>query len=262
MPRLTRLAILYALCVCTPQPAGAQTAEPPRLEIGGQVSTQTGERGSATWTPRLTLNVRPDTAVEWSVDFRQPGDDPFPLRKSAQLAFTHVRQVLVEGRRWRLSGVVGAGVSRTTIDFPGSLAGSGGRFNGPNDARLVEWGPAVTIGPALQFDVAKRLSLRADLRFDIADSSGVRAMAGATVPFGQLPAGARARQRRPDGLGNGALAGTIAGAVTGLVGSTILVNLLCEGECTGSGAPFITLGTVTVGGMGGLLGAMIDAFRR
>lgn len=241
-------AVAASLLIWFPQSASAQTAEPPRLEIGGQVSAQTGEPGSATWTPRLSLNLRPDTALEFSGDFRQASSDPFRHSEVDQTAALHFRQTLWENDRWQLFGVVGGGVRRSVSTFP--------------HFRFVDWNPAVHIGPAVQARVAKRLVLRADVRLSLTETSGLRGMIGAAVPIGHLPAGTRARQRPGDSLVNGVAIGTSVGAVTGALTGAFLAAVLCEGDCADNGVAFVAVTAATGTGIGGLLGAIIDAFKR
>lgn len=240
-----------ALLALSPGLAAAQSAEPPKLEIGAQVSGQTSERSAITWTPRLTLNLRPDTALEFSSDVRQPTRDPFRLEESGQAVSMHLRQTLWEDGRWQVSGVVGGGVRRSTIFFPGYP-----------DSRYVEYGTAAHIGPTVQFQVAKRLLLRGDVRLEFSDQTGFRGMIGAAVPLGQMPAGSRARQRPADSLVNGVAIGTGVGAITGALTGAFLAAVFCEDDCTASGIAFVSVTTATGTAVGGLLGAIIDAIKR
>ena len=165
MKRL-QLTVAAGLLALSPAFAAAQSAEPPRLEIGAQVSGQTNERSGLTWTPRLTINLRPDTALEFSGDVRQPTKDPFRLEESGQAVSIHLRQTLWENGRWQVSGVVGGGVRRSTIFFPGyTIQRPEGPVTYP-DSRFVEYGAAAHIGPSVQLQVARRLLLRADVRMD------------------------------------------------------------------------------------------------
>lgn len=231
--------------------AAAQSAEPPRLEVGAQVSGQTNERSGLTWTPRLTLMLRPDMALEFSADVRQPTRDPFRLEESGQTVSIHLRQTLWESGPWQFAGVVGGGVRRTTIFFPGYT-----------DTHFVEYGTAAHIGPAVQLQVAKRLLLRGDVRLEFSDQTGFRAMIGAAVPLGQMPAGSRARQRPADSLVNGVAIGTGVGAITGALAGAFLAAVFCEDDCTASGIAFVSVTTATGTAVGGLLGAIIDAVKR
>ncbi len=245
---------LFAATVLTaagPQVAFAQTAEPPRLEIGGQISGHTGDRGSLTWTPRLTLNLRPDTALELSSEFRRPSNAPDRLEESGQGVSVHLRQTLWANGQWQVSGVVGGGVRRHTIHFPGSTG-----------AGFVENDTAMHIGPSVQLRVATRLLLRADVRMEFSDNAGLRGMVGAAVPLGQLPAGSRARQRPADSLVNGVAIGAGVGALTGALAGAFLAAVFCEDDCTASGIAFVSATTVGGTAIGGLLGAIIDAFKR
>jgi len=246
MKNIPIVAVLFALAI--PQWAAAQTTEAPRLEIGGQVSGQTGERSGLTWTPRLSLSLRTDTALEFSADVRQPDTDPFRLEESGQAVSLHLRQTLWENDRWQLFGVVGGGVRRTTIEFPQS--------------RFVEYNTAVHIGPAVQLQVAKRLLLRGDVRLEFSENGGLRGMIGAAVPLGQLPAGTRARQRPADSLVNGVAIGTGVGAVTGALAGAFLAAVFCENDCSSTGVAFVSVTTATGTAVGGLLGAIIDAVKR
>jgi len=199
------------LTAAGPRLALAQTAEAPRLEIGGHLSAQTNERAAFTWTPRLSLSLRPDTALEVSADIRQPGTDRFRVEESGHAVSLHLRQTLWEEGAWQFSGVVGGGVRRSAIFFPGYT-----------DSRYVEYGTAAHIGPAVQLRVARRLLLRGDVRLEFSDQTGFRGLIGAAVPIGQLPAGTRARQRPADSLVNGVAIGTGVGALTGALAGAII----------------------------------------
>lgn len=246
------IATAAGLLAWSPGPAAAQSAEPPRLEIGAQISGQTNERSGLTWTPRLTLNLRPDMALEFSADVRQPTRDPFRLEESGQAVSLHLRQTLWESGPWQFSGVVGGGVRRSTIFFPGYTI----------DTHFVEYGTAAHIGPAMQLQVAKRLLLRGDVRLEFSDQTGFRGMIGAAVPVGQMPAGSRARQRPADSLVNGVAIGTGVGAITGALAGAFLAAVFCEDDCTASGIAFVSVTTATGTAVGGLLGAIIDAVKR
>ena len=238
------LVALAVLGAAGPQLAFAQTAEPPRLEIGGQISGQTNERASITWTPR------------------QPGTDRFRLEESGQAVSLHLRQTLWEDGAWQFSGVVGGGVRRAAIFFPGyTVPGPDGPRTFP-DSRFVEYGTAAHIGPAIQLRVARRLLLRGDVRLEFSDQTGFRGMIGAAVPIGQMPAGTRARQQPADSLVNGVAIGTGVGALTGALAGAFLAAVFCEGDCAAGGIAFVSLSTATGTAVGGLLGAIIDAVKR
>ena len=256
------IATAAGLLALSPGLAAAQSAEPPRVEIGAQVSGQTAERSAITWTPRLTVNFRPDSALEFSTDIRQPTTDPFRQKKSGQAVLVHLRQTLWEDGRWQVSGVVGGGVRRSTIFFPGYTVN---RPDGPltfPDSQFVQYDTDAHIGPTVQLQVAKRLLVRADVRLEFSDHTGFRGMIGAAVPLGQLPAGSRARQRPADSLVNGVAIGTGAGALTGALAGAFLAAVFCEDDCTASGIAFVSVTTATGTAVGGLLGAIIDAWKR
>lgn len=256
------IAVAAGLLALVPGLAAAQTAEPPRFEIGAQVSGQTSERSAITWTPRLTFNLRPDSALEFSADVRQPRRDPFRQEESGQTASMHLRQTLWENARWQVAGVVGGGVRRAAIFSPGYTVQ---RPDGPvtfPDSRFVEYGMAAHIGPTVQLQAAKRLLVRADVRMEFSDRTGVRGMIGAAVPLGQLPAGSRARLRPADSLVNGTSIGAGVGAVSGALAGAFLAAVFCEDDCTAGGIAFVSVTTVTGTAVGGLLGAIIDAVKR
>lgn len=256
------MALATGLVTMAPALAVAQTAEPPQVEIGAQISGQTHERSAITWTPRLSLTLRPDSALEFSADIRQPTTDPFRQKESGQAVSMHLRQTLWEDGRWQVSGVVGGGVRRSTIFFPSYTVS---RPDGPityPDSTFVEYGAAAHIGPAVQVQVAKRLLLRGDVRLEFSDQTGFRGMVGAAVPIGTMPAGSRARQRPADSLVNGTAIGASVGAVTGALAGAFLAAVFCEDDCTASGIAFVSVTTVTGTGVGGLLGAIIDAVKR
>lgn len=256
------IAATAGLLALTPGLTSAQVVEPPRLEIGGQVSAQTTERSAFTWTPRLTLNLRPDTALEFSAEFREPTTDPFRQEESGHAVSVHLRQTLMEHGPWQVAGVVGGGVRRASIFFPGyTIDGPGGPRTYP-DSRFVEYGATAHIGPAVQLQVAKRLLLRGDVRLEFSDQTGFRGMLGAAVPIGRLPAGSRARQKPADSLVNGVAIGTGVGAVTGALAGAFLAAVFCEDDCTAGGIAFVSVTTATATAVGGLLGAIIDGVKR
>ncbi len=245
-----------------PHGAFAQVPEPPRLEVGAQISGQIGERASVTWTPRLTVNLSPDAALELSADFRQPLEEPFRMAESGQSGSVHLRQSLWHHGRWHVFGVVGGGVRRTSIYFPGVTDVGSAQPRTFRPSRFVEWGAAAHVGPAVQMQVARWLSLRADVRMEFSNSGGLRGMLGAAFPLGQLPTGTRARQRPADSLVNGVAIGSGVGAVTGVLGGVLLAALVCENDCAGNGVAFVAATTATGTAIGGLLGAIIDAVQR
>lgn len=259
-----RHTLLAAALVMAALPASAfaQDAEPPRVEIGAQVSGQTGERSSVTWTPRLTVNLSPDAALELSADLGHALEEPFRMAKSGQGWAVHLRQSLWQDGRWQVFGVVGGGVRRTSIHFPGFTEIGSGQPRTFRPSRFVEWGAAAHVGPAVQMQVASRLILRADVRMEFSDSGGLRGMLGAAVPLAQFPAGTRARQRPADSLVNGVAIGGGVGAVTGAVAGALLAALVCENDCAANGVAFVGATTVTGTAIGGLLGAIIDAVKR
>ena len=56
--------------------------------------------------------------------------------------------------------------------------------------------------------------------------------------------------------------GTSVGAVTGALTGAFLAAVLCEGDCADNGVGFVAVTAATGTGIGGLLGAIIDAFKR
>jgi hypothetical protein len=257
------ISIPTTLLALSPAMAAAQTAEPPKVEIGAQISGHTSERSAITWTPRLTLNLRPDSALEFSADIRQPTTDPFRQEETGQAVSMHLRQTLWENGQWQVSGVVGGGVRRSTIFYPAyTVPGRDGPVTFP-DSTFVEYGGAAHIGPSVQVQIAKRLLLRGDVRLEFQDQTGFRGMIGAAVPLGHMPAGSRARQRPGDSLVNGTAIGAGVGAVTGALAGAFLAAVFCEvDDCTSTGIAFVSVTTATGTAVGGLLGAIIDAIKR
>lgn len=189
MSRFITTAI--ALVAALPGIALAQPPDPPKIEWGVQASTQTGEEGATTWSPRLTVNFTPLTAIEASADFRQPKASPFGTRTTGQAYTLHWRQTLFTSGRWQVFGVFGAGGTRRVYKFPEQI------FEGRDGPQVipahsfVESGLAVQIGPAVQVEVARWLALRGDLRLTLSDHGGLRGMVGAAVPVGRFRAGDR-----------------------------------------------------------------------
>lgn len=75
-------AVLMMLLI--PAVAAAQETRLPRLEFAGHVSAQTGRRQSATWSPRISWNVTPLTAIEATADVSPTTDNPNWGRESAR----------------------------------------------------------------------------------------------------------------------------------------------------------------------------------
>jgi len=185
------LTAAVTVVAALPGVALAQPPDPPRVELGGQVSVQTGQSLAATWSPRMTLNLTPRTAGEVSADVRPGRTDSFGTRISSRAYTAHWRQTLFTAGRWQFSGVLGVGVSRQVTEFPAQVIG--GR-DGPEvfpAHTFVDEGLAVQLGPVVQVEVARRLALRGDLRLTAGDHGGLRAMVGAVVPVGAFRAGDR-----------------------------------------------------------------------
>lgn len=169
----------------------AQPPDPPRIELGAQVSTQTGETSAATWSPRITLNLTPLTAIEGSVDVRPRDTNFFGTHTSEQAYTLHWRQTLFTAGRWQVSGVLGAGGSRREHRIPEQI------FEGRDGPQVipahtfVESTFAVQLGPAVQFEAAPWLALRGDVRLTMSGHGGLRGMVGAVVPIGRFRAGDR-----------------------------------------------------------------------
>lgn len=189
MTRLLTAAV--AVVAAMPGMALAQVPDPPRVEWGAQASSQTGELRSLSWSPRITLNLTPLTAIEATADIRPAGGDTFGTRTSGQAYSLHWRQALFAAGRWRVFGVFGAGTSRRVQDFPGWV------FEGRDEPqvmpphRYVDSSLAVHLGPAVQFEAVPWLALRGDLRLTASHSGGLRGMVGAVVPIGRFRAGDR-----------------------------------------------------------------------
>jgi hypothetical protein len=103
----------------------------------------------------------------------------------------HWRQTLFTSGRWQVFGVLGAGGGRLVQDIPEQI------FEGRDGPEVfpahtfVDSGFAAHLGPAVQFEAAPWLALRADLRLTAGHSSGMRGLVGAVVPLGRFRAGDR-----------------------------------------------------------------------
>lgn len=197
MPRPIATVILVGFAL-VPAAARAQVPDPPRAELGVQVSAQTGERGAPSWSPRITFNLTPATALEVAADVRQPRVDAFATRTSGQWYALHLRQSLLQRGRLQVFGVVGAGAGETTQDFPGRTIGDRtGSITYP-PSRYREYGFAAHVGAAAQYEAASRLAFRADVRATASERGGLRAMAGVVIPVGRFRAGDRPLRRATD----------------------------------------------------------------
>ena len=205
MPRLIATIILVGFAL-VPAAARAQVPDPPRAEIGVQVSGQTGERGALSWSPRITFNLAPATALEVAADVRRPRADVFATRTSGQWYALHLRQSLLQRGRLQVFGVIGAGAGETTWDFPGrTIEVRNGSITYP-PSRYRDYGFAAHVGAAAQYEVAARLAVRADVRATASESGGLRAMAGVVTPVGRFRAGDRPQRRATDPHAAGAWA--------------------------------------------------------
>lgn len=255
-------SVLVAVAIVAATPVAGLAQEVRRVEAGLQLSAHTADRGTVGWSPRLTLNITPLTAVEFTADLRQPRTDPFGQRFSGQAAGVHLRQALWTSGAWHLSGTFGAGVNRWVLDVPEQVLDLPDRRLVYPASRLTEVGPVVYIGQAVQVDVARRFALRADARLTIGENGGLRGMLGAVVPLGPAdPAGTKrnALDRR-DSLGNGLAIGAASGAVTGGALFGWAGWMLCEGgPCDRFVLKTSAFGLVSGAVVGGLLGAMVDS---
>lgn len=185
------LTIAMAIVAAWPGAALAQPPDPPSVEFGAQASAQTGQLGAVTWSPRITLNLSPLTAVEAAADFRPRDQVPFGASISGQAGSVHWRQALLSAGRWQVFGVLGAGASRRVQNLPEQIfEGRDGPQVFPAQT-LIDSSLAVHLGPAVQFEAARWLALRGDLRLTLSHTGGLRGMVGAVVPLGAFRAGNR-----------------------------------------------------------------------
>lgn len=239
---------LVVVAVALSMPCLAAAQDLPRTELGLQVSAHTSDDGSISWSPRITFNFTPLTAIEGTVDVRQPGTDSFGIRSSGQTAGVHLRQALWASDRWQVFGLFGGGISRTVIRAPAF--------------EFTDTEPSLHIGQAVQFDATRRLSLRADIRLAINENGGLRGLLGGVVPIGRLPGSATRQQALGgrDSLGNGLAIGAASGAVTGAVFFGLVGSVLCEDDpCDRAIFLTATYGAGSGAVVGGLIGAMIDS---
>lgn len=255
MPRLV-VALIVTLIPVT---AVAQETRMPRVEFAGHVSAQTGRQQSATWSPRITWNVTPLSAVEATADFGTV-DDRSWRRASGRGYSLHWRQSLLRRDRWQLFGVLGVGNSDTTTVYPRHVVDVGDYSWDIPEQTIRETSVAVHVGPAAQVQVAPWLSLRADVRLTLSENGGVRGMIGAVVPVGTLPPNPGFANR--DRLDNGIRYGAVTGAISGGALFTWAALALCDrDDCGRFALSAITFGTVSGAAVGGLVGAMIDSLR-
>lgn len=253
MKRLAAVLIVTLI----PATALAQETRMPRVEFAAHVSAQTGRQQSATWSPRITWNVTPLSAVEATADFGTL-DDRTWRRASSRGYSLHWRQSLLRRDRWQLFGVLGAGSSDTTTVYPGHVVTVGDHRWDIPEQTIEETSVAVHVGPAVQMQVAPWLFLRADVRLTLSENSGLRGMIGAVVPVGTVPThpGFTQRDRLVNGIRNGAVTGAISGGALYAWGALALCD---HDDCGRFALSAITFGTVSGAVVGGLLGAMIDS---
>jgi len=177
------VTIGIALGVTFPGLALAQPPAPPSVEVGVQASIQIEQEAARAWSPRITLNLTPTTALEGTADIRPAQQTSF-ARLSGQAYSLHWRQTLFTSGRWQVFGVLGAGGGRLVHDVP-DIPDVSPAYT------YVDSGLAAHLGPAVQFEAARWLALRADLRLTAGNGSGIRGMVGAVVPLGRFRAGDR-----------------------------------------------------------------------
>jgi hypothetical protein len=252
---------LAAACIMTllPAVAAAQETRTPRLEFAAHVSGQTGRQNSATWSPRITWNVTPLSAIEATADFSPTNNDPNWGRRSARGYSLHLRQSLLTRSRWQVFGVLGVGSSETHTTFARHIVTVGDYSWDIPEQTIEETSVAVHVGPAAQVQVAPWLSLRADVRLTLSENnSGLRGMIGAVVPVGTLPPNPKftQRDRLSNGIRNGAVTGVVSGGVLYAWGALALCD---TDDCGTFALSAITFGTVSGAVVGGLIGAMVDS---
>lgn len=249
-------AVLMMMLI--PAVAAAQETRMPRVEFGAHVSGQTVRQTSATWSPRISWNVTPLTAIEATADFSPMTDDPNWGRRSARGYSLHLRQSLLARGRWQVFGVLGVGGSSSTTTFPRHIFTVGDYTWDIPEQTIEETGVAVHVGPAAQVQVAPWLSLRADVRLTLSHASGLRGMIGAVVPVGTRPPDPKFRQR--DRLSNGIRNGAVTGAISGGALYAWGAWALCDrNDCGRFALSAITFGTVSGAVVGGLIGGMVDS---
>ena len=188
----TLVIVATLVAAALPQMALAQPPGPPAAELGVQISKKIDDPGGTTWSPRITLNLSPLTAIEGAADIRQPHLNEFGTRTTSRGFSVHWRQRLFASGRWQIYGVLGGGVSRIEQDVPERIIqGRDGPEVFPR-ILFIDTEPVVHLGPAVQLEAAPWLALRGDVRLTIGDNNGgLRGMIGAVVPLGRFRAGDR-----------------------------------------------------------------------
>ncbi len=187
----TYLCMAVILVAAMPPAALAQPPDPPRVEVSAQAAIQIEQERARAWSPRITLNLTPQSAIEATADFRPERQLSFGTRISSQAYSLQWRQSLFSSGRWQVFGVLGAGGGRLVQDIPEQVYP--GR-DGPQvfpAFTYVDSGFAAHLGPAVQFEIAPWLALRGDVRLTAGHSSGLRGLIGAAVPIGRFRAGDR-----------------------------------------------------------------------
>ena len=195
--RILRAAV--TLLVVMPAVALAQSPGPPVVELGVQGSKRTGFEGAVAWSPRLTVPLKPRTAIEGTTDIQKPFTFGGGYRKSARTFSVHWRQTVFTSGRLQIFGVLGGGRNRVETDVPERA------YQLPDGRRFVE--PAHTsvasefvahFGPAVQVELAPWLALRGDLQGIIGQrDQGVRGMVGAVIPIRRFRADDQPAQSAP-----------------------------------------------------------------
>jgi|SRR5688572_29019025 len=180
------LGVAVTLMVLMPGIALAQSPRQPVVELGAQVSKKTSDSGLVGQTLRLTVPLKPRTAIEATVDHQSSSQ----VMTSEREFSVHWRQTLFASGRLQIFGVLGGGRNRVeTIVLERNVQGRVEREN-----RFVVSEFVAHLGPAVQVELARWLAVRGDLQGIIGQQDqGVRGMVGAVIPIrfraDDLPAG-------------------------------------------------------------------------
>lgn len=164
-----------ALChplVVSAQPPGAK----PVIEVGTGLTV--ADRDTGTWTslgPRLSLNLRPRTALDVAADWEPRRGGP-AHRDAVSVQIRQAVHLLQRGEIF-----VTAGLVRESVTFTEAWTGPSPRFG----SRRTNTG--VQFGVGAQVELARRLAVRGDVQFVMHDDAFVQSTVGVTVPIGRYP---------------------------------------------------------------------------
>ena len=177
---MTRVMLLALIGIAGPATdAAAQKAAPP-LEIGfDAIAVANPNLGGFGRGPRVVVNFDGRNALELTGTLQQPG--PYGLFEQQDTDFYLVafKRVVHASGPARVFTILGGGLERTTVFYPGS-----GVFP-PSTSHLQV--PAITVGGGMDFRLGRHAAIVLESSFIFSGQFAGRFSAGLVVPIGAYP---------------------------------------------------------------------------